>query len=533
MYSSTMLREKLDGDEKLRNFLFRRGYVITNRNNLDLNAYPFYNNWTTQKINDYFQVYLHREQHFYRVEQEGKIAVLIGHAYNPYTMQISESDILNDCISAYDHGKADFFEKISELSGIHLIALFDEDSIIFVQDCCAMQSCYYGKCGSNIYFTSNIAIVEDVDSPKEDLFSQKLIHSRSYRHGSKYLPGDRTVYDGFCRLGPNVYLEYSKKGFHIDRFYPIAEHKVVEETDLSVVETIADMLQKSVSLCAQKWKKPAISLSGGMDSRTTLSSAKEDYKRFYYYSFHSKPQEVTDAHAAHSICEAIGEPHTIYPIADNNADCEDFELYQAIITRNSGGVSCPRDNEIRKYIFLSTLEGFDVELKSWASEIGRAFWGRRYGLRLPEKLTARHLSIFQTRYFGSPGLLRKSDRAYGEYMKKSHFVYPMFNYEATDIFYWEYRFGSWGTIVTTGQNIFNFEVTMPMNNRKIMDMFLWYPHEFRRTDGVHRAIIETNDKRLNKAGNNVHNDYMNKKRLLLERVYYTYRTMFYREKSKS
>ena len=109
-------------------------------------------------------------------------------------------------------------------------------------------------------------------------------------------------------------------------------------------------------------------------------------------------------------------------------------------------------------------------------------------------------------------------------------VYSMFNYENSDLFYWEYRFGSWGTIVTTGQNIFNFEVTMPMNNRKIMDMFLWYSHDFRRNDNVHRAVIELNDKRLCEAGNNVHNDYMSKKRLLIERTYYTYRTMFYRDK---
>ena len=163
------------------------------------------------------------------------------------------------------------------------------------------------------------------------------------------------------------------------------------------------------------------------------------------------------------------------------------------------------------------------------SEIGRAYWGRRYGIELPARLTARHLSIFQTRYFGCPGLLRKSDGAYREYMKKSGFEYPMHNYEMTDMFYCEFRWGSWGTHVTAGQNIFGFEVTMPMNNRKLMDMFLWYPHDTRKVDGVHKAIIERNDDRLISVGKNVHNDYMSKKRLRLEHLYYKYRTMFIRK----
>ena len=99
----------------------------------------------------------------------------------------------------------------------------------------------------------------------------------------------------------------------------------------------------------------------------------------------------------------------------------------------------------------------------------------------------------------------------------------MYNYENSDLFYWEYRFGSWGTIVTNGQDIFNFEVTMPLNNRKIMDMFLWYPHAFRRADGVNQAVTVINEPKMQEIAFNVHNDYLNKKRLLLETVYYRYR----------
>lgn len=523
-----MLKKELDSRIELRKYLFRRGYVITNRNDLELNDYPFYGNWSRSEINDVFYLYTQNEQHSFIVSNGEIKALLIGHAYDPFTMEIDENVLLKKAIERYQKSKDDFFDYISELTGIHLIVIFDRDSVVFVQDCSGMQMCCYGKCDANIYITSNSALIEDIDSPIKNKFVHKLLQSKSYRHGSKYLPGDLTPYEHIHRLGPNLYLQYKDDCFTIDRFYPSKKHEMCDEKDKKTIERIAELIKNSVTLCTKKWNKPAISLSGGVDSRTTLSSAVGNYDKFYYYSFESKPQEQNDAEAAHNICKGLGLPHEIHHILPNNEDYQDFELYKRIITHNSTGISTPKDNEIRKYIYLSTLDMFDVELKSWASEIGRAFWERRYGIQSWEKLTPRHLSIFQTRYFGEPSLLRQSDKAYQEFMRKSKFIYPMHNYEDSDIFYWEYRFGSWGTIVYTGQNIFNFEVTMPMNNRKIMDMFLWYPHDFRRNDCVNYGVIQENNPELLDIGNRVHNDYLDKKRLLIERLYYYYRTILYR-----
>ncbi len=523
-----MLKEQLDQKVGFRNFLYRRGYLITTKNSLSIEEYPFYGNWTMQTINDKFFLYAHKEQYTYIRCTGGITAVLIGHAYNPFTMEISENEILDECIKAYTNSESAFFDKISELTGIHLVAIFDNEKAVFVQDCTGMQMCCYGKCNENIYITSNSTIIEDVDVPQKNHFAIDLLNSKSYRRGSKYLPGDITIYEGVFRLGPNLCLKYQNNEFQIERFYPVEPHKELNETQNDAINRIAHLIRINVSLCAKKWKKPAISLSGGTDSRTTFASAIDNYDKFYYYSFESKPQETRDAEAAHNICTGLGLEHTIYKITDNNSDCEDFELFKQIVVRNCSNISIPRDNEIRKYYFLSNLDDFEVELKSWASEIGRASWEKRYGFRLPDKLTARHLSIFQTRFFGEPSLLLQSDKAYKEFMKKSLFVHPMYNYEDSDMFFWEYRDGAKGSIVTTGQNIFNFQVTMPMNNRKIIDMFLWYPHDFRKSNGVHKGVISVNNPSLINVGNSVHNGYSNVKRVLLERVYYYYRTLFYK-----
>lgn len=523
------LAAALELKTELQRFLYRRGYIVTTKQDLSLEHYPFYGNWYKYEINDKYSAFVHKDQKFYleHIQGTNRTMILIGNAYNPFDGIISENELLKSALSKLDKFEEEFFSYISEWTGIHVIGLFDDDKVMFVQDCTAMEACFYGNCDGHTYFLSHMGLLGDIAHPTENRFISSLINSYSYNHwGTKYLPGDLTVYNELKRLGPNVAVYLQNRKFHIHRFFPVVPHQEVDASNSKVIEEIAAIIKKSVHLCADKWKRPAISLSGGLDSRTTFAAANGRYDDFYYYSFHCKKQEKQDAYAAHNICAAIGVPHTIYPITDNNADIQDFELFKTIVAHNEAYMHTPPDHEIRKYYFLSTLDDYDVELKSWASEIGRAYWEKRYGFSLPKRLTPRDFSIFQTRFLGTPRLLKKSEEAYRNYLKKSELIEPPYNYEHTDMFYWEYRFGSNGTTVTMEQQIFNFEVTMPMNNRKLMDMFLWFPHEFRKRDSVNIGTILINEPRFADINHEVHNGYFSGKRIMLEGLYYKYRKMF-------
>lgn len=534
MVERTELKESLDQKQSFQHLLYRRGYVVTNNQQLDLDTFPFYGNWKTYKINEEYNAYVHKEQpyHTYQTGISTDSLIMIGHAYNPFTGDLNEEDILAHAYKLYQQSEKSFFEYISELTGIHVIGLFTKERILFVQDCTAMEACFYGACNNHVYFLSHAGLLGDIDRPTEHKFIHELINSYAYNHwGTKYLPGDLTVYNELKRLGPNIYVSLINHEFSIHRFYPVQAHPECSPEDRETLEQIAKAIKKSVHLCVDKWKRPAISLSGGLDSRTTFAAANGRYNDFYYYSFHCKPQEKDDAEAAHAICTAIGVPHTIYPITDDNEDIPDFELFKKIVSHNEAYMHTPPDHEIRKYYFLSQLDDFDVELKSWASEIGRAYWEKRYGFSLPEQLTARDFSVFQTRFIGTPFLLQKNDKAYKDFLKRSGLTKPPYNYEHTDMFYWEYRFGSNGTTVTMEQQIFNFEVTMPMNNRKIMDMFLWYPHEFRKNDMVNTATILINEPKFAEIHHDVHNGYFAGRRIKLEGMYYKFRKLFYFSKT--
>ncbi|HNS32217.1 MAG TPA: asparagine synthase-related protein [bacterium] len=527
------IREILVKYPEYREALFCRGYLVTSRVFENTDGYPFYGQWKIApfgKLLDGSEVsiYCHKWQSCNIVELEGVKAALIGHAYNPFDMKYSEPDILHDCIKAYRKGRAVFFDKVSELTGIHVILLNDKGNLLALQDCAGMRACYYGKQGKDIYLVSHPRMAGDICGLDIDPFVKELTGKWFFRYGWQILPCSLSPYKEFRKLGCNTCLEFGTQ-FSVRRFYPVKPHPELTPGSYDqAMKTIAGLIRNNIELSAMKWRRPLISLSGGTDSRTTFACANGLYDRVKCFSFHSKPSEVIDAGAAHEICEKMGVEHRIYPIPDTNAQVKDYEILRKIICHNISYIAIPHENEIRKYIFLYRLNDFDVELKSWISEIGRAIREKRYGMKFPEKLTPRHFSIFQTRYMFAPRLLRKTDGYYKEYMEEINLEKPLYNYEHVDFHTWEFVFGFWGQGVVTSHDIFRHTVTMPMNNRKIIDMFLWFPHEFRKNDMLHRGVIKHANKKLSEIDISVHNPYIGGKRVFLEKAYYRYATMFNR-----
>ena len=58
-----------------------------------------------------------------------------------------------------------------------------------------------------------------------------------------------------------------------------------------------------MKLIHKKWDKPAISLTGGCDSKTTLACTKGEYENYNYFSYISNDSEEVDAIAAKKICD--------------------------------------------------------------------------------------------------------------------------------------------------------------------------------------------------------------------------------------
>ncbi len=513
-----------------REILFARGYFITDDTSIDYTDYPFFGNWKLYEFGKY-QIAVNTNQTCYVQFYEDCQLSIIGHAYNPFTMVYDEEEILKELHQRYQKGMDEFFSAVSELTGVHLILVNDRAGLKVVQDCAGLKACCYGEINGNVYISQMSQLIGDVLNLEYDPFVMELVNLRCYNIGNRHLPGNYTPFKELKRLGPNTYLELTQH-FEVYRFYPTKAHDEIVNSEKydEGIEEIYKVLHNNIKLATMKWKRPAISLSGGTDSKTTLACANGLYDKFFYFSFHCKPAELEDANAAHKICQHIGVNHEIYPIADNNSDVEDFDVLKQILEHNTSYFKRTADNEVRKYIFLLNLDEYDVELKSWSSEIARVFFERKYCVKMPRILTERHYSIFQTRYFGKPGMLKKSDEIYRNFLKMTKLDRQYFNFENTDLAYWEVRMGAWGASVVSSFD-FCHNVTMPFNNRKLIEMFLTFSHEERKADKVHENVIKLANHKIHDLNVEISNNYFKFYRIWLEKIYYYYRTLFFKSKN--
>lgn len=520
------IKARLDNDPTYREMLFRRGYLLTNAT-VSIESYPFYNIWDKAVLGTY-SLYVQQKQTYYVKAEDNIFVAIVGHAYNPFDMKWDENELCADLISAYKHGLADYFDKVSEFTGLHVIILIDGNRIIECQDACSLTGCYFGKINGKVFIAEHPQLIADLCDLRIDPMVEKLVESKCYNIGNRHLPGNKTPYVELKRLGANTYLYYDGS-FSIKRFYPTCPHPeyTSPEEKKIAIHRIGELIHNGLECGIKKWKRCTISLSGGTDSKTTLACANGLYDRYSYFSFHSKPQELVDAEGAKKICDKLGLKHTLYHIPESNDEIKDYDFKKHMIQHSTSYFKNLADNEIRKYVFLHDLDAYDIEMKSWASEVTRVFLERKYQIKMPKVLNERHCSIFQTRFFGHPDLLKWSDKEYYRFLREIGLEKPLFNYEHTDLFYWEVRMACWGVSVISSQQLYH-RMSMPMNNRKILDLFLSLPREERKVDAIHKAIIEYMNPAVVEAEVEIPNLYFHGYRIWMEKLYYWFRTALYR-----
>ena len=521
------IKSRLNEEEKYRSLLFRRSYLLTDAEIKDVESYPFYGLWKYRKYGNY-SLFSHPLLGVYDYKRDDRVFILIGHAYNPYTSVIDENVILTSLAQAYSENETVFFNKVDELTGVFVLLVLNKSGeITALQDCGGQRLLYFGKVKDSVVFSSSPQLVADLFDLQPDFEIEHLLASKGYYRGSGFLPGNKSPYSELKRLGPNTLVEYNCVSFSIRRFFP-REQIVMLKSDEEKKKKITEMqrlFSTNIGLAIKKWDRVALSLTGGMDSKTTFANAKEWYKDLFIYSFASKNSEIVDADAAADICRRIGVKHHFYEIPETNVEVEDYDFLKKIIEQNTSNICKLHPNEIRKYIFFQNLDDFDVEIKSDISEIGRAYTSRKYyKVNIPRKLHPRHMTITQGRYFMEPWCMAYADRAYCGFMKETGLVDDIKGYSMHDLTYWEVRMGAWAVTSFASQEFFH-EITIPYNNRNLLKMFLQFPEEDRINDLPHKALMIAGNNEMAKFQQSVKDSYFGKKRMALETVYYYYATL--------
>lgn len=504
-----------------RSAIFEQGFLLTDHRIPMGKEFPYFGNWR-EFVWDHVYFYLHSRQKLFTYEKNGKLYFLIGHAYDPFAGVQEEDRILERyaCVSDGDFEKG--IPCVDDLTGLFVMGVLDASDITFWGDFESMRTAYYGKAGGHWYLSSHEELVAFQEELTRDPYVERLEHYRWYHLYGEGLPGDISHYLELKKLVSNNYVSYRNGAFSSRRFWPRKPLRMCanEEEYRETVGAIAAIMKKSLELTAKKWPRAAVSVTGGRDSKGSLAASVHIKDQLQFFSYNSQPAEKVDCEAAHQICAAIGAEHTTYDIPLDRELYPEYDLVRAILCVNSNRKYF-NHNDIMKRIFFRKEHPFDVEVKSWTSEIGRAFYYARYGVKhMPKKATGRNVNVMNNIFLLAPRLMYQTDKRYRDYLNNTEFNAYIFNYDWSDIIDLEMRDSRWGADVLSCEHMFAYDVTVPYNNRHLGMLLLSPPFEKRLASQTHIDFTNLLCPEIEKTRIAVKDVGHSPKRARFEKIYY-------------
>lgn len=514
----SQVKNILDDRPDVRQYLYAWGFLFSSAS-IKQEGYPFYDSWNFSKAASY-NLLVHPKQKSHLYEQDGVCYVLIGHAYNPISGVYQEAELLQQLAENYSTGLSECWPFINELTGIFTLLIIDGESVHIIGDACCIQTTYYTEVDNNLYIGTHPHLLADILELQMDTYIRELISYKFFPLLGSCLPGDLSPYKGVKRLVPNHVTSWKQqKGFESQRFFIPSKVKLTAD---EIAERVSSLLAKSLAIIPLKWERPAISMTGGCDSKTTLSCACDVYDKYQYFSYISSEAEEVDAVAAKKICDTLGLEHRIYHISDSDGCYPDIEENRIILFRNIGELRKKNLNDVRKRCHFANIEDFDVEVKSWCSEIGRAYFSKRFnGLKdfglfpHPRQCTTLYKFFLHNRR-----LVRQTDKIFKQYLDKFFVQSSQAPLPWQDQFFWEFRVAAWNGLAITGELRHAHDITIPYNNRIILQLLLGATDDEKIEDVVYTKIRNRMNPSVDISGQNVVNLKHTNRRAQVEGLYY-------------
>lgn len=513
----------LEDKPQYRDYLFASGFLLTDDDKFDRSEYPFYGLWQYSKIGPY-SVFVHPFEKYYIAHSINTDYVLIGHAYNPFRMIHDENELLRELVNAVD--RSSFISQVNEWTGAFVLFVINKDKVEFLTDATTLKMCHVCIQNGHFYAAAHAQMLADLHGYTMTKYALKIRKTHMYNTGMRWLPGDTTAYERVKRIGPNLLYTYGNGILKEERIYPLVEHieySTEDEKDEAVID-INNVLRNGIQLCLKKWPRCALSLTGGMDSGAEFSCTYGFTDKLEIMSYDCKEQEKKDSDAASQRCKIIGVEHKQYHIPDDAQELLDYDILNKIIEHNTSYVKNLAPEEIRKIVYFHNLDNFDVELKAESAEIGRSFYDKKYGMKMPDRFSPLQVAILQTRFFFMPLLQRTTVKIYEEYLKRINLEGALFNYEHSDLLYWEYRIAAAMGVTAISMGAAHYQ-TFPYNNRMLLDMMLSFPHEDRVNDLPQKMLIHKNMPELDQKAIEVKNKYLGNGRMLAEKMFFRFKSI--------
>lgn len=396
------------------------------------------------------------------VDKKNKvIGYILGWAINPDGLLLSDIVSVDFCFDDKD------FEAKIELYYSYLSGRFIALSIINFRlyiDPAGQLSVVYNIATGEI--ASSLFLISDFHEPIDE-FSKVL----NFPNVDRFFPFGITINENVIRVIPNHYLDI--KSLSQIRHWPVHSefsHKFSNLSTADIIYSIAEQLKNNIDALAKNYTL-SMSLTAGKDSRMLLAASKKYFNSISVFTT-SIPdkQAILDCKIAEIISKKFNIDHTILNwVSPKAQDLIDWQI--------KGGFS----GAGRTWQSVTTLKQLDsskIILTGLCGEVGRSFYWRKEDLKggnLTPSLILKRMGFPE-----HPKLLKLAQE----------WCVSLLEFEfcdALDLLYIEQRLGCWAGPNYYGHD--NIVRIAPLSDRKIFELMISLPKEYRYQDAMPKDII--------------------------------------------
>lgn len=457
--------------------LYSRGFLVTS----DLQE-----NLTNLKWSHYrkgkLNIYLHPKTEYAFCNRQGYWTCIIGHCIDTVNNTVDLGDISHILFEKILRSDEEFYSYIERLSGRYVIITQMKNGLNVLNDATGMQSVFYHQYKSVFGSHANL-VAETTNEGSNPIINIEWLKSPKTYH----LPGHFTPYNNIVFLLPNHFRNFDEN--KTERYFPRKE--LLEENINEVIDILVEETEKQMNLIS-KSNKMLFSITGGMDSRSSLALSKK-YKDsihfFTYYYMHSLDSNFKGNKSLHldraivkSIAENLSLNHKFVPIDYAMAMDKAHQQFVKVLRKNT----FLNHNTLLAKLYLDNY-GDDnyLHLRSNIQEITRITFRNLY------KFTSKTASFSDIVTCTNSELL-KDDLAVKSFKIWLDNYNPNIgmNYDPFDLLYWESRMGTWHSqLLIQSDPAFNTHILI--NSQYLLRKLLSIPNDKRQNDFHLEQIVNS------------------------------------------
>jgi hypothetical protein len=468
--------------------LFKRGFLLTNEEincKNEFIAKYILKYWKCHKIRCY-NLYCEPTNLFNSIKDSNYKIIVLGKILDPINFISNPKIIIKNLADNYQKSFEKFLNYLDYLSGRFVIILFSKSRSFILNDAAGTRTIFYDISKESIIISSHSSLIAAIKDNRLNKNAKKIIKSGVYKSESSYLPGVLTPFQKIYILTPNTLIDINKGS--VERFFPRERLDIKNHLSVDRIVEIANILETQIKLLSEKYEL-AVSLTGGIDSRLTLSSTRKYSKKILYYTLIDRMhkqfyEHLNDAKTAEKIAKLLELKYRkyIFPDEVKNKGFNDFKYIWDINT------SFMRTESQRNlsWLLYNIFPNNKLHIKSSISEINTASYVRRGFNSSLFNIKPENLALLYGKFPKSNFVIE----AFSKYINITKFkLKNIYNYNMSDLFYWEHRMGTWQSL-----QLIDFdgaqETIIPYNNRYLIKRMLAIPLDKRVNYVLYYKLIK-------------------------------------------